>query len=147
MEKIKVLFVCIHNSARSQIAEALLNHIAGNQFEASSAGLEKGKLNPLAVKVMAEIGVDISKNQTKDVFDFYKNGNLFNYVVTVCDAANSERCPIFPGATKTLHWSFEDPSSFTGTEEEKLEKTLKVREEIRSELEKFISSVTSLLFS
>ena len=147
MEKIKVLFVCIHNSARSQIAEALLNHIAGNQFEASSAGLEKGKLNPLAVKVMAEIGVDISKNQTKDVFDFYKNGNLFNYVVTVCDAANSERCPIFPSATKTLHWSFEDPSSFTGTEEEKLEKTRKVREEIRSELEKFISSVTSLLFS
>ena len=141
MEKIKVLFVCIHNSARSQIAEALLNHIAGNQFEASSAGLEKGKLNPLAVKVMAEIGVDISKNQTKDVFDFYKNGNLFNYVVTVCDAANSERCPIFPSATKTLHWSFEDPSSFTGTEEEKLEKTRQVRNEISEEIRRFITSV------
>jgi arsenate reductase len=140
MEKIKVLFVCIHNSARSQMAEALLNHIAGNHFEASSAGLEKGNLNLLAVKVMAEIGIEISKNLTKDVFDFYKNGNLFNYVVTVCDAANSERCPVFPGVSKTLHWSFEDPSSFTGPEQEKLEKTRKVRDEIRAELEKFIKT-------
>ncbi len=141
MEKTRVLFVCIHNSARSQMAEALLNHLAGDKFEALSAGLEKGNLNPLAVKVMAEIGLDISKNQTKDVFDFYKNGILFNYVVTVCDAANSERCPIFPSVTKTLHWSFEDPSSFTGTEEEKLERTLKVRDEIRKEILRFISSV------
>ena len=123
------------------MAEALLNHLAGDKFEALSAGLEKGNLNPLAVKVMAEIGLDISKNQTKDVFDFYKNGILFNYVVTVCDAANSERCPIFPSVTKTLHWSFEDPSSFTGTEEEKLERTLKVRDEIRKEILRFISSV------
>lgn len=141
MEKIKVLFVCIHNSARSQMAEALLNHLAGDKFEASSAGLEKGKLNPLAVKVMAETGIDISNNQAKDVFDYYKNGNLFNYVVTVCDAANSERCPIFPSATKTLHWSFEDPSSFTGTEEEKLEKTRQVRDEISEEIRRFITSV------
>jgi len=141
MEKTRVLFVCIHNSARSQIAEALLNNMAGDKFVAQSAGLEKGTLNPLAVKVMAETGIDISANETKDVFDFYKDGTLFNYVVTVCDAANSERCPIFPSATQTLHWSFEDPSSFTGTEEEKLEKTRKVRDEIRSELEKFIGSV------
>lgn len=140
MEKIRVLFVCIHNSARSQMAEALLNNIAGDKFEAQSAGLEKGNLNPLAVKVMAETGIDISKNQTKDVFDFYKNGHRYNYVVTVCDAANSERCPIFPSAVQTLHWSFEDPSSFTGTEEEKLERTRKVRDEIRCELEKFITA-------
>ncbi|MEI8004566.1 MAG: arsenate reductase ArsC [Bacteroidota bacterium] len=141
MEKTRVLFVCIHNSARSQIAEALLNNMAGDKFDAQSAGLEKGTLNPLAVKVMAETGIDISANETKDVFDFYKDGTLFNYVVTVCDAANSERCPIFPSATKTLHWSFEDPSSFTGTEEEKLEKTRKVREEIREEILRFISLV------
>ena len=140
MEKIKVLFVCIHNSARSQMAEALLNQLAGNKFEATSAGLEKGTLNPLAVKVMSEIGIDISKNQTKDVFEFYKNGRLFNYVVTVCDAANSERCPIFPSVTKTLHWSFEDPSSLSGTEEEKLETTRKVRDEIEAEVRKFIKS-------
>jgi arsenate reductase (thioredoxin) len=141
MEKIRVLFVCIHNSARSQMAEALLNKMAGDKFDAQSAGLEKGNLNPLAIKVMAEAGIDISNNETKDVFDFNKNGHRYNYVVTVCDAANSERCPIFPSATQTLHWSFEDPSSFTGTEEEKLERTRKVRDEIRSELEKFISSV------
>ena len=142
MEKIKVLFVCIHNSARSQIAEAFLNHIAGNRFEATSAGLEKGTLNPLAVRVMSEVGIDISKNQTKDVFEFYKNGRLFNYVVTVCDAANSERCPIFPSASKTFHWSFEDPSSLTGTEEEKLEKTRLVRNEIETEVKKFIESLS-----
>jgi arsenate reductase len=122
------------------MAEAFLNHLAGNRFEATSAGLEKGTLNPLAVRVMSEVGIDISKNQTKDVFEFYKNGRLFNYVVTVCDAANSERCPIFPSVIKTLHWSFEDPSSLSGTEEEKLEKTRKVRNEIEVEIRKFIES-------
>ena len=140
MEKIKVLFVCVHNSARSQMAEAFLNQLAGDRFEATSAGLEKGKLNALAVKVMSEEGIDISKNQTKDVFEFYKDGRLFNYVVTVCDAANSERCPIFPGALKTLHWSFEDPASLTGTEEEKLEKTRVIRDEIKAEISRFIES-------
>jgi arsenate reductase len=122
------------------MAEAFLNHLAGNRFEATSAGLEKGTLNPLAVRVMSEVGIDISKNQTKDVFEFYKNGRLFNYVVTVCDTANSERCPIFPSASKTLHWSFTDPSSLSGTEEEKLEKTRKVRNEIEVEIRKFIES-------
>jgi len=122
------------------MAEAFLNHLAGNRFEATSAGLEKGTLNPLAVRVMSEVGIDISKNQTKDVFEFYKNGRLFNYVVTVCDAANSERCPIFPSVIKTLHWSFEDPSSFTGTEDEKLEKTRLVRNEIEAEIKRFIES-------
>jgi arsenate reductase (thioredoxin) len=141
MEKIRVLFVCIHNSARSQMAEALLNKMAGDKFDAQSAGLEKGNLNPLAIKVMAEVGIDISNNETKDVFDFFKNGHRYNYVVTVCDAANSERCPIFPSATQTLHWSFEDPSSFTGTEEEKLERTRIVRDKIREEILRFISSV------
>ncbi len=122
------------------MAEALLNHLAGDKYEATSAGLEKGTLNQLAVRVMSEIGIDISKNQTKDVFEFFKSGRLFNYVVTVCDAANSERCPIFPGVSKTLHWSFEDPSSLSGTEEEKLEKTRKIRDEIQVEIRKFIES-------
>jgi arsenate reductase len=138
MTKIKVLFVCIHNSARSQMAEAFLNHLAGESFEASSAGLEKGTLNPLAVEAMKEVGIDISGNQTKDVFDFFTRGLRFNYVITVCDAANSERCPIFPGALSTLHWSFADPSSLSGTHEEKLEMTRKVRDEIRNEIVKFI---------
>jgi arsenate reductase (thioredoxin) len=140
MEKIKVLFVCIHNSARSQMAEAFLNHLAGDKFEATSAGLEKGTLNPFAVKVMAELDIDISGNRTKEVSDFYERGQLFNYVVTVCDAANSERCPVFPGAARMLHWTFEDPSSLTGTEETKLAGTRRIRDEIRSAVEHFISS-------
>ena len=108
MKKIKVLFVCVHNSARSQIAEAYLNAMAGERFEALSAGLEPGVLNHYAVKVMAEEGFDISGNKTKDVFDFVKRGEIFGYVITVCDGANAERCPIFSGVTKRLHWSFPD---------------------------------------
>jgi len=140
MEKIKVLFVCIHNSARSQMAEAFMNHLAGDKFEAASAGLEKGTLNPLAIKVMDEIGIDISHNKTKGVIDFHEEGRLFNYVITVCDAVNSERCPIFPSVIKTLHWSFEDPSTFVGTEDERLQKTRIVREEIKQAVETFILS-------
>lgn len=124
------------------MAEAFLNHLAGDRFEASSAGLEKGRLNPLAVRVMSEIGIDISNNQTRDVFEFYNTGRRFTYVITVCDAANSERCPVFPGGTRTLHWSFEDPSAFTGTEEEKLEKTRLVRDSIEAEVRRFIGSVS-----
>ena len=143
MEKIKVLFICIHNSARSQMAEAFLNHLAGNRFEATSAGLEKGTLNPLAVRVMSEVGIDISKNQTKDVFEFYKNGRLFNYVVTVCDAANSERCPIFPSVIKTLHWSFEDPAAYVGSEEDKLQKFRNVRDQIDQQIKNWLAEHTN----
>lgn len=141
MEKIKVLFVCIHNSARSQMAEAFVNEFLSDKFIAESAGLEPGKLNPLVVKSMSEIGIDISNNKTKDVFDFIKDGKIFNYVITVCDEASGQRCPIFPGALKRIHWSFEDPSSFTGTEEEKLLKIAKVRDAIKIKVEEFIKSI------
>ncbi|MCX7965320.1 MAG: arsenate reductase ArsC [Syntrophorhabdaceae bacterium] len=133
----KVLFVCVHNSARSQMAEALMNHLCGDRFIAESAGLEPGVLNPLAVDVMAEVGIDISKNNTKSVFDFYKKGRLYSYVITVCDEASAEQCPIFPGVTKRLHWSFEDPSKFTGTYEERLEKTRAVRDKIKEKILEF----------
>ena len=106
MSKIKVLFVCIHNSARSQMAEAFLNSLAPKHFEAESAGLEAGTLNPHAVLVMKEESIDISDNKTKVVFDLYKEGRLYNYVITVCDEASAEKCPIFPGVKKMLHWSF-----------------------------------------
>ncbi|OGS21253.1 MAG: arsenate reductase [Elusimicrobia bacterium RIFOXYA2_FULL_40_6] len=139
MEKIKVLFVCIHNSARSQIAETYLNHLAGDRFIAESAGLEPGTLNPLVIEVMKEAGFDISNNKTKSVFDFYKQGKKYEYVVTVCDEAAGQACPIFPGLlSKTIHWSFEDPSSFEGTYEEKLQKTRIVRDQIKSAVEQFI---------
>jgi arsenate reductase len=137
MEKFKVLFLCVHNSARSQMAEAFLNQLAGDIFKAESAGLEPGILNPLVVEVMQEIGIDISGNQTRSAFDLFKQGLTFNFVITVCDAANAERCPIFPGVTKRISWSFDDPSSFTGTHEEKLAKTRLVRDKIKSEVEKF----------
>ncbi|MDP1623187.1 MAG: arsenate reductase ArsC [Bacteroidales bacterium] len=138
MGKTKVLFICIHNSARSQMAEALLNHLAGEKFEAQSAGLEEGTLNPFAIAVMHEIGIDISGNKSKSVFDFFKRGEIFNYAITVCDEGNSERCPIFPGVTHRILWSILDPSIFTGTHEEKLDKTRKVRDEIKANIEQFI---------
>jgi len=142
MDKKRVLFVCVHNSARSQIAEAFLNFLAGDRFEAHSAGLEPGVLNPLAVEVMKEISIDISRKQTKSAFDLFKKGELFSYVVTVCDAASAEMCPIFPGlVTKTIHWSFEDPSAFTGTHEERLEKTRQVRDAIRSKIEEWLNGI------
>ena len=143
MAKIKVLFVCVHNSARSQMAEAFLNNLAGEKFSAESAGLEPGTLNPFVVEVMKEIGTDISDNKTKSVFDFFKQGRLFDFVIAVCDAANGERCPLFPGVTRRLNWSFEDPASFTGTHDEKLAKTRLVRDKIKSEIENFIKELSS----
>ena len=129
--KTRVLFLCIHNSARSQMAAAFLKQIAGDRFEVESAGLEPGKLNPLAVAAMKDAGIDISKNGTQSVFDLFKSGRRFQYVISVCDAASAERCPIFPGVTTRLNWSFPDPSTFTGTDVERLNRTIAVRDEIR----------------
>ena len=136
--KKRVLFICIHNSARSQIAEAYLKQIAGDRFEAESAGLEPGKLNPLAVKAMREAGIDISRNTTQSVFDLFKSGTRFQYVISVCDDASAERCPIFPGVTTRVSWSFADPSAFTGTEQERLAQTIRVRDEIRERIRRWV---------
>jgi len=133
--KQKVLFICVHNSARSQMAEAFLNEICGDYFEAHSAGLEPGTLNPLAVEAMREIGMDISQNQTQSVFDVFKSGELFAYVITVCDESSAECCPIFPGVTKRLHWSFPDPAALAGTRDERLAGTRKIRDQIRAHIE------------
>ena len=142
--KKRVLFVCIHNSARSQMAEAFLNQICGEVFEAHSAGLEPGKLNPIVVEAMQEIGIDISGNQTKAVFDYFKSGKIFAYVITVCDEASAERCPIFPGVTKRLHWSFPDPSAIQGTPEEKLAGTREIRDTIKAKIEQWCAEVCPL---
>jgi arsenate reductase len=136
-----VLFVCIHNSARSQMAEALLSRFCGDKYEAHSAGLEPGKLNPIVVEAMQEIGIDISKNHTKAVFDYLKPGISFAYVITVCDEASAERCPNFPGTATRLHWSFPDPSSFQGTHEERLGKTREVRDTIQRKIEAWCAEV------
>ena len=125
--KSKVLFLCTGNSARSQMAEGYLRHVAGNQFEALSAGIEPKGLNPLAVEAMSEIGIDISHQKSKDVVSFL--GQYIPYIVTVCDNAR-ERCPIFPRTYKFLHWSFDDPAAAQGAREEKLAVFRRVRDEI-----------------
>ncbi len=139
MNKTRVLFICIHNSGRSQMAEALLRHLGGERFEAESAGFEPGTLNPIVVEALKEIGIDISQAKTKSVFDLYKQGRMYQYVVTVCDESSAERCPMFPGIIRErMHWSFKDPSSFQGSHEERLAKTRGVRDEIKAKIEEFV---------
>lgn len=145
MIKKKVLFVCIHNSARSQMAEAFLNQICGEQFEAHSAGIEPGKLNPIVVEAMQEIGIDISGNQTKAVVDVYKSEISFAYVITVCDETSAERCPIYPGVTTRLHWGFPDPSAIEGSHEEKLAGTREIRDTIRAKVEEWCADVCNVV--
>ena len=136
-----VLFVCIHNSARSQMAEAFLNQICGHEFEAQSAGIEPGKLNPIVVEAMREIGIDISGKKTKSVSDVLTSGRRFDYVITVCDETSAERCPVFPGGTTRLHWGFPDPSAFGGNAEVKLTKTREIRDAIKEKVEAWCAQV------
>lgn len=132
MEKIKVLFLCTHNSARSQMAEGLLRHLAGDRFEAMSAGTEATRVRPLAIRVMEEIGIDTSSQASKTL-DRYLN-EPFDYVITVCDEAN-EACPFFPGASTRLHWSLTDPSQAEGSQQERLAVFRRVRDELRNRIE------------
>src|SRR3989339_1695834 len=136
-QKIKVLFICVHNSARSQMAEAFLNKLAGDKFEAKSAGITPGKLNSIVVEVMKETGIDISGNKTKGVKEFIDRNDVFDYVITVCDESG---CPLFPGNVEQIHWSFADPSGFTGTDEEKLARTREVRDLIKAKIEDWIKN-------
>ncbi len=138
MNKYKVLFVCIHNSARSQMAEAYLNKLGGESFIAESAGLEAGTLNPVVVEVMKEEGLDISNNTTKSVFDFVKQGKLYSYVITVCDKETAERCPIFPGVREYINWSFKDPSKFEGSYADRFNATREVRDQIKNHILEWI---------
>ena len=121
MDNIRVLFICGHNSGRSQIAEAFLKDIASDRFHVESAGLEPKPVNPLVVEVMQEIGYDLSKAKSDSVFEFFKEGRLYDYVITVCNETAAGQCPVFPGITKRFHWLFKDPEELTGTHEEKLE--------------------------
>jgi len=138
MDKKRLLFICVHNSARSQMAEAFLKQMVGDRFEVESAGLEPGKLNPLAIAVMKESGIDISQNKTKSVFDFYKEGRRYDYVITVCDESQSGACPVFPGKGKRLHWGFPDPSQFQGSLEDKLKQTRAVRDQIEAKIKEWL---------
>lgn len=122
------------------MAEALLNHLAGDRFEAESAGLDPGVLNPLAVEAMKALGIDISHNKTKSAFDMFKQGRIFQYVIAVCDEA-SEKCPVFPSAIKRLSWSFPDPSELQGTFEEKFEKTKLIRDQISKQIKSWLTEL------
>ena len=130
-EKIRVLILCTGNSARSQMAEGLLRHMGEGRFEVYSAGTMASFVRPQAIEAMREIGIDISGHRSKSVDEFA--GQEFDYVITVCDNAN-ENCPVFPGKTKRIHWSFDDPAEAHGTEEEKLAVFRRVRDEIAEKL-------------
>lgn len=136
----KVLFLCVHNSARSQMAEAFLKQYGAGAFLAESAGLEPGRLNPYAVKAMAEKGIDISRNATKNVFDLRAQGRTYDVVVTVCSKEAAERCPVFPGKVERHHWPFDDPCAFTGSEEEIMSRVRQVRDQIEDAVKKFVAS-------
>jgi len=138
VNKKKVLFVCIHNSARSQMAEAFLNTMATDYFEAESAGIEPGLLNPIVVDVMKDAGIDISSNKTKSVQGFINAKRIYDYIITVCDETSAKRCPVFPGNGKRIHMKFEDPSSFQGSYEDKYQKIIAVRNEIKVRLQQWI---------
>jgi arsenate reductase len=142
MDKKRILFLCVHNSARSQIAEAFLKREASDIFDVTSAGLEPGTLNPDVITVMKETGIDISGNSTKSVFDMYTQGITFSYVITVCDRKAADRCPVFPGITTRLHWPFDDPSAFTG-QPDALERTRQVRDSIEEKIKDFVSRIRS----
>lgn len=123
------------------MAEAFLKSMCQDQLDAESAGLEPGKLDPLAVAAMHETGIDISRNRTKSAFDLFAAGRKFSYVITVCDETSAERCPVFPAVTQRLHWSFADPASFQGSWEERLASTRVVRDQIRDRVAAWCNEV------
>ena len=137
--KPKALMVCVHNSARSQMAAAWINHLYGDRLEAESAGLRPGVLNPLAVRAMREVGIDISGARTRDVFEAARSGHPFSHVVTVCDEASAEKCPPFPGVESVRHWDLPDPAATPGDEDEKMKKFRQIRDALRQRIEEWIA--------
>lgn len=132
-----ILFICVRNSARSQMAEAWFNRLCGGEARAESAGLEPGEIHPLTVRVMAEAGIDLSGAQTRSVMDCVRSGRFYSHVIAVCDQAEAERCPLFPGRARRLDWSLPDPAAVTGSEAERLEAFRRTRDEIRARVVAF----------
>ena len=138
---IRVLCLCVHNSARSQMAEAYIRLLGGDLFAVESAGLEPGALNPYVVRALKEEGIDISGKKTQDVFDLFRTGRTYRYVVTVCSKDAAERCPIFPGRVERLHWPFSDPSAFQGTDSQIMAQVREVRDAIREKVREFVAEM------
>ena len=141
MNKIRVLFLCTGNSCRSQMAEAFLRKYASDRFEVFSAGLEPKGINPYTIRVMEEIGIDMSAHRSKSLLE-YMGKVHFGYLITVCDRAE-QKCPVFPGMGVRLHWPFEDPARLEGTEEEKLAKFRQVRDQIEAKVKEWQGNVVS----
>ena len=140
----KVLFVCTHNSARSQMAEAYLKKFGGDRFEVESAGLEAGILNSYVVRALREEGMDISGKNTQDVFDLLRKGRFYNFVIAVCSKEAADRCPIFPGRAARLVWSYPDPATFVGSDDEIMAQVRDVRNAIRDRVRQFSEEALSL---
>jgi arsenate reductase (thioredoxin) len=136
--KIKVLFICIHNSARSQIAEEYLRNLGGERFEVESAGYLPTEVNPLVIQVMKEEGIDLTGKKTQSVFQLYKSQQFYGYIITVCQRAKEENCPVFPGMAKQIHWDLENPDDYVGSGEERLNKLRLLRDKIKSMVMQFI---------
>ena len=137
----RVLAICIHNSARSQMTEEYLRLAAGDRVHVESAGIEPGSINPVVAELLKEDGIDITGKATRSVFDLHKAGATFDYVIAVCDAEAAERCPIFPAEKKRLHWPFPDPSKATGTMEEKLAYVRPIRDQTKAKVAEFVASL------
>ena len=137
MNKQRVLFLCTHNSARSQMAEGFLRSLAGDRFDVTSAGTEATRVHPLAIRAMADVGIDLRGHTSKVVDELVEQP--WDYVITVCDAAN-EACPVFPRKSNRLHWSFEDPSQATGSDEQRLEVFRRVRDQIKRRITDWITT-------
>jgi arsenate reductase len=134
----RILVICVHNAARSQMAEAYLWRESGGRIVVESAGLEPGRLNPHVVRVLREDGIDIEGKPTQNVFDLYRAGRRFTHVITVCSKEAAERCPIFPGTHQRLFWPFPDPAGFTGSDQDVMQKVREVRDEIREKVRAFL---------
>lgn len=134
----KVLFICIHNSGRSQMAEAFLNALAGERFYAESAGFRPAAVLPSVIEVMQEKGIDLSSKKTNSVFELFRQGRMYDFVITVCDDSDEKECPVFPGITKRLNWPFPDPERLTGTSEEKLSQLRNIRDRIKDRIEDWV---------
>jgi arsenate reductase len=142
--KKRVLFICVHNSGRSQMAEGFLKALGEDKFRAESAGLKPREINKLVIEVMQEKGIDISNNTSDSIFDFFKEGRLYDYVITVCDEAIESQCPIFPGIARRLHWGFRDPQKVKGNHAEQLDQIRKIGDAIETQVTAFIKNINRL---
>ena len=142
MQKRRVLFMSPVNDSRTQMAEALFNSLAGDEYEAWSAGFQPGELSPVTVKVMREIGLDISAQRTKKLFELYRSGMLFNHIVALCDLSVGEKSPIYPNHRYYIEWSTPDPDAFASTEEERMRRLRRCREELKQRIGEWLQELS-----